>query len=169
MKSFCWFLLFWYYHGNIAFLSPSSGFFLIVSSIPSHTSLPTWQLTHVLAELIIMSWLFSHTLENKLICHQYIYYKCALSCAFLIHRMSLTFMSPVRSWVNFIYSDMIQICAWQEGEETMAWGLVPGHVNFIAFRTQVLWTSKKKCSWEIPVQIRNPCFIISFLVSLCVW
>lgn len=41
MKSFCWFLLFWYYHGNIAFLSPSSSFFLIAGSIPSHTSLPT--------------------------------------------------------------------------------------------------------------------------------
>ena len=27
----------------------------------------------------------------------------------------------------------------------MAWGyLMPGHVNSIAFRTQVLWTSKKK-------------------------
>lgn len=146
MTSFCWLLLVWYYHGNIAFLFPSSGFFLIVGSIPSHTSLPTWHLTRVLAELTIMSWLSSHTLENKLmLCHQYIYCKCAPSCAFLIHRTSLTFMWPVRSWVNFICSDIIQVYAWQEGEETMAWGyLVPGHVNSVAFRTQVLWTSKKK-------------------------
>lgn len=168
MKSLCWLLLFWYYHGNIVFISPSSGFFLIFGSIPSHTSLPTWHLTYVLAELIFMSWLSSHTLENKLIlCHQNIYHKCVLSCAFLIHRMSLTFMWPVRSRVNFICSDMIQVCAWQE-EEIMAWGyLVPVHVNSNAEPKSSGLQKKKKSSWDLPVQIRNPCFIISFLVGWC--
>lgn len=75
MKSFCWLYYAVTTMETLFLLSPSTGLSLLVPTLHSstHSSLLPWHLMYVLAELI-MSWLSSHTVENKLIiCHQCIY------------------------------------------------------------------------------------------------